>query len=139
MPTRRKAVTAAHLATRGHELALAVPQVIGHRVARMAMAGPVLSARDQKEFAGMVAEKQVAFVQSWAAMWAHAVQAQQGLMLSLWQACWPVPGQTPSAQPWLQAGEAWHRASLGVLDQGLAPLHRKAVANARRLARTRLR
>jgi hypothetical protein len=30
-------------------------------------------------------------------------------------------------------------AALGVLDKGLAPVHRKAVANAKRLARTKLR
>jgi hypothetical protein len=30
-------------------------------------------------------------------------------------------------------------AALGVLGKGLAPIHRKAVANARRLARTKLR
>jgi len=30
-------------------------------------------------------------------------------------------------------------AALGVLGEGMAPVHRKAVANARRLAKTRLR
>lgn len=139
MPSRRKDVTAVSLVTRGHELAIAVPQVIGHRVARMALAGPVLSARDHKEFSGMVAEKQVAFMQSWMAMWAHAMQAQQRLALSLWQVCWPTPGGAHPGQTLLQAGEAWQRASLGVIDKGLAPVHRKATANARRLARTRLR
>jgi hypothetical protein len=32
-----------------------------------------------------------------------------------------------------------HGATLGVLGKGLAPVHRKAVANAKRLARTKLR
>jgi hypothetical protein len=30
-------------------------------------------------------------------------------------------------------------AALGILDKGMAPVHRKAVANAKRLARTKLR
>jgi hypothetical protein len=33
----------------------------------------------------------------------------------------------------------WHKAALGVLGKGLTPVHRKAVANAKRLARTKLR
>jgi hypothetical protein len=32
-----------------------------------------------------------------------------------------------------------HDAALAVLGKGLAPVHRRAVANAKRLARTRLR
>jgi hypothetical protein len=32
-----------------------------------------------------------------------------------------------------------HHAALGVLGKGLAPVHRKAVANAKRLGRTKLR
>ena len=39
------------------DLGIAAPQVVAHRLARMALAGPVPSARDQKEFAGMVLEK----------------------------------------------------------------------------------
>ncbi|MFN3887693.1 MAG: polyhydroxyalkanoate granule-associated phasin [Aquabacterium sp.] len=138
MPAHRPHATAARLATRSQELALAVPQVVGHRVARMMLAGPVLSSRDHKEFSGMVAEKQVAFFQSWLAMWAHAFQAQQRLMGALMQTGLPGAGVTPAAH-WWQATTAWQRASLGVLDKGLAPLHRKATANARRLGRTRLR
>jgi hypothetical protein len=39
------------------------------------------------------------------------------------------------------ASVAWQvqSAAMGVLDKGLAPVHRKAVANAKRLARTKLR
>ena len=49
MPTRlsRKPKPAAVQAA---ELALAVPQVVAHRMARMALAGHSPSARDQREF-----------------------------------------------------------------------------------------
>jgi len=88
-PSRRKAKS---ITTRAAELAVAAPQVVAHRVARMAVAGPALSERDRKEFKLMVAEKQAALTQ--------AIQAMAKVM---------------------------------------APVHRKAVANAKRLARTRLR
>lgn len=139
MSARRSHVAATRLATRSQELAMAVPQVMGHRVARMMLAGPVLSSRDHKEFTGMVAEKQVAFFQSWLAMWTHGVQAHQRFFGSLLQSGLAgSAGKHPAAQ-WWEATAAWQRASLGVLDKGLAPVHRKATANARRLGRTRLR
>jgi len=34
---------------------------------------------------------------------------------------------------------AMQKAALGVIGSGLAPVHRKAVANAKRLGRTKLR
>ena len=49
------------------DIAVASPQVVAHRVARMALAGPVLNDRDRKEFTGMVQEKQLAFAQSFVA------------------------------------------------------------------------
>ncbi len=101
--TRRKPKP---VAVQAAEMAFAVPQVVAHRLARMAIAGANPSARDRKEFSGMVAEKQLAFTQSWQAMAAAG-------------ACWA---------PWLT-----------VLAHGMAPVHGKAVANAKRLARTRLR
>jgi len=36
-------------------------------------------------------------------------------------------------------GAQLHGAMLGVLAEGMAPIHRKAVANAKRLAKTKLR
>jgi len=41
------------------ELGVAAPQVVSHRLTRMALAGPALNARDRKEFTGMVVEKQL--------------------------------------------------------------------------------
>ena len=67
MPTSRARRTKS-IGSKSAELALAVPQVVAHRLTRMAIAGPKLSKRDQKEFQRMVAEKKNAFTESWIAM-----------------------------------------------------------------------
>ncbi|HEY1226452.1 MAG TPA: hypothetical protein VGF26_03960, partial [Ramlibacter sp.] len=59
----------AAMARRTAELAFAAPQVVAHRLQRMAIAGPQLSGRDRKEFTGMVVEKQLAFTQACFAAW----------------------------------------------------------------------
>ncbi|AVS77937.1 hypothetical protein C8246_03020 [Paracidovorax avenae] len=122
------------LARQGAELAMAVPPVVAHRVARMALAGPNPSQRDRREFGRMVAEKQWAFVQSWAAMGMQTLLAQQAMaasMMRLWWTPW-----TMATGP--QLARQWQDAAAGVLGKGLVPVHRAAVANARRLARTPL-
>jgi len=119
MTTRRR--SSARLSRQATELALAVPQVVTHRLTRMALAGPTLSARDRKEFHGMGQEKLVAFWQSWFGMgWAVA---------QMWQKAW-LAGLQGARVPSMDANRIW--------SQGLAPVHRKATANAKRLARTRL-
>jgi hypothetical protein len=123
--------------TQAVELAFAVPQVVAHRVTRMAIAGPTLSERDRKEFQRMGAEKTAAFGESWNAMTLQALRANQALTASFFRSFWsPSLKDRPSASA---VAAQWQSATLGVLDKGMAPVHRKAVANAKRLARTRLR
>ena len=123
------------LAQRSAELAFAVPPVMAHRIARMALAGATPSERDRREFTLMSAEKTAAFQQSWTAMTAQAWRAQQDLGMFWWRACLS-PWGPPSAQA---IGTQLQSAALGVLGHGLAPVHRTAVANAKRLSRTPLR
>lgn len=119
MPHRRRSAALARQAT---ELALAVPQVVSHRLARLALAGPLPNARDRREFHAMGQEKVHAFWQSWFAMgWAMAEAMQKA-----WIAV-------------LQGARVPLLDTHAVLARGLAPVHRKATANAKRLARTRLR
>jgi hypothetical protein len=113
------------------ELALAVPQVVAHRTARMAMAGTPLSARDRKEFELMHSEKTAAFAEAWLALWWQAALAQQRLMLAL------MTGSTLAAPATL--AHALTHSAMQVLGHGLAPVHRHATANARRLTRLRLK
>jgi hypothetical protein len=110
------------LARQATELAIAVPQVVAHRLTRMAMAGPMPNARDRREFHTMGQEKVHAFWQSWFAMgWAMTQAVQQAWIAALQGARVP-----------LLDAEA-------ILSTGMGPVHRKATANARRLARTSLR
>jgi hypothetical protein len=125
------------LTAKAAELALAVPQVVAHRVTRMALAGPKLSARDRKEFQRMIAEKNAAFSESWSAMARQAALANQALAGSFFKSFLSVAwgkGSSVSA-----SAAQLRRAALDVLGKGVGPVHRKAVANAKRLGRTRLR
>ena|SRR3982751_2479199 len=122
--TRQATSTAVKLV----ELGVAAPQVIAHRLTRMVLAGPTISARDRKEFTGMVMEKQAAVAQAWTGMFAEGVRLQQQLALSLFT------GATPRQHA------AWAKSAASrMASSGLEPFHRKAVANSKRLARTKLR
>jgi hypothetical protein len=119
------------------ELALSVPQVVAHRVTRMALSGPQPSARDREEFERMVAEKNAAFGESWSAMARQAAVANQALAGSIFKSFLSVAG---GKRPHASTSVAQlQRAALAVLREGVTPVHRKAVANAKRLGRTRLR
>ena len=111
---RRRKRTSRKLA----ELSLLAPQVIALRSARMMAAGAFPSASDRRELERMGTEKVQAF---WESMNAMAMQ----MTLNWWRAC---------AAPWTR------NAGFGkVMEQGLAPVHRRAKANARRLSRRRTR
>ena len=125
MPARR--LPSASLSAKAGELATAVPQVVAHRMTRMALAGPKLSERDRKEFARMIAEKNSAFSESWNAMALQAMRSHQALSLSLARSLWTTPSLRNKATASAFAVE-FHNAALGVFGKGLAPVHRKAVA-----------
>ena len=125
------------LVKKAAELALAVPQVVAHRVTRMAMAGPTLSDRDRKEFQLMVKEKETAFAQAWNAMAVQSVRASQALTASYFRSMWSLPTKRKTSAA--AAASQLQNAAFGILGKGLAPVHRKAVANAKRLAKTKLR
>jgi len=131
---RRKSLS---LLAKSAELAIAAPQVIAHRVTRMAIAGPRLSARDRKEFHLMVAEKMAGLGEAWIAMVLQTIRANQTLAVALFRAFW-APSLRGRASTTAVAAQLQSTA-LDILAKGLAPVHRKAVANARRLARTKLR
>jgi len=136
MATRRSRKSKSLIA-KSMEIALSVPQVVAHRVTRMSLAGPTLSDRDRKEFQMMVSEKHAAFVQAWSDMALHAFRANQAFTASLLRFFFtPFSYRKPSAAP---SAAQVHHAAIGVLGKGLAPIHRKAVSNARRLAKTKLR
>jgi len=130
---RRRRRRSKSLAVQSVELGFAVPQVIAHRLARIASAGASPSARDRAEFQRMGTEKIAALNEAWAAMAAETFRAQQEIALSLWF-------------PWINPGSAFNKASrqisragLDILGAGMAPARRRAVANAKRFGRTKRR
>jgi hypothetical protein len=136
--SRRKAV---RLGTQATELMLAAPQVIAHRLGRIAVAGHRPSARDQREFHRMGAEKLAAFGEAWQAMTVQMLKSNQQLAAAMMRSWWPaaaVRGARTSA-PMVQAAAQWQHATLDILAQGIRPVHRRAVANAKRLGRGRAR
>lgn len=124
------------LAIKATELAYVVPQVVAQRVMRMAMAGPLPSTRDRKEFQTMNSEKAAAFAESWSAMAAQTLRVNQALSMAYLRACYlPFLGNRATA---VTVFTQLQSAAISILAMGLAPVHGKAVANARRLARTKL-
>src|SRR5580698_9741651 len=138
MATRRNQKSRS-LAVKSMELALSVPQVVAHRVVQMASAGPRLSGRDLKEFEMMVSEKHATFAQAWSSMAVHCFRANQALAISMSDFFFSL-FFTPFTSKWPSMASASSHAQdavIGLLSKGLAPIHRKAVLNARRLAKTR--
>ncbi|MBA2351857.1 MAG: polyhydroxyalkanoate granule-associated phasin [Burkholderiales bacterium] len=137
------------------EVGIAAPQIIAHRTARMAAAGQTPNARDQREFNRMGQEKLDAFRESWTAMamqtaafnmqlatqaaqqWFGAWTAFQRLMLA------GTPVQMAKAQETMLRSMATSFSSAGnkqlsdsfsrIASKGLAPVHKTATANVRRL------
>jgi hypothetical protein len=125
------------LAAQSIELGVAVPQVVALRLARMASASASPRARDRKEFHRMGAEKIAALNEAWTAMAAQAFLENQKFALSFMQSLW-FPWTRPNASvkgASRQLTDAW----LGMLGKGMAPVRRRAVANAKRLGRTKRR
>ncbi len=115
------------------ELSLAAPHVVAHRMTRMWMAGPVLSEHDREEFTGMVMEKQDAFTQSWMAMFAEAARIQQQ-MLQSFVASAPTLWCANPFTFWMELATHHQDSAHRVFNKGLAPVHRAAVENAKRLS-----
>lgn len=127
------------LAQQTADIAFAAPQVITQRLARMALAGPIPTAKDMHEFYTMGAEKVWSAQQSWMAMNLEMARANQQMMMSMMTALWMplsgksgMSGNTAKSTPWFSPLE-YQRAMLDIMNKGIAPIRKKAVSNARRL------
>ncbi len=111
------------------ELNAVVPGIVSHRLMRMALAGAVPSRSDRTELSRMGNEKWQAASQSALAMTTFAMQQQMAMAQSLMYAMWaPWMGMSHSSIPVTNP-------VAGMLSAGLAPYHRIAIANARRLGK----
>jgi hypothetical protein len=118
------------------DLVVAVPQVIAHRVARAALAAPILSQRDLKEFQRMASEKPAAFAESGWQMALQMYRLNQQILGSMSRMFWAP--HSLDAFWTTSAATQMQRAGWAVFDKGLAPIHRRAVSNVKRLAKTSL-
>lgn len=143
--------------TRMVELAVAAPQVIAARSGRMLAAGTTPAAADRAEFSKMWIEKGQAFWESLFAMGAQMVKVNQEYArtasLQWMRLCttpWWLGAMTPKmfspgaiarvpTLPAMPTKRQRTRAAAQLFDAGLGPIHKRATANARRLARTRKR
>ena len=103
-------------------------------MARVMSAGAGTSAPDRREFERMRSEKTAAFTESWAAMYLAAVRINQEIALTMLRFWWtPWLAGAPSAFPSLKRMQ---NATVDIATKGIAPIRKRAVANARRLSRS---
>ena len=133
MNTRPKRRPRKPLAVKTAELALAAPQVMARRMLRITTVGPMATRHDRSEFVRMHAEKPAAFFESWNAMLLHALRANQALTASIMRALLTASVSSPASA--IAAASRLHRQSLRIAEKGLQPVHRRVLANARRLTR----
>ena len=119
------------------DIGVATPQVMAHRLTRMAFAGPLLSERDRNEFMGMMLEKQQAFGQAWWAACNAAVCSPCANAWAVWHTVMSGQLATQPAAWWKLTEHAWHPAAQ-IWNAALTPIHSKATSNAKRLSRTRI-
>jgi len=121
------------LAAQAVELGIAAPQVIAHRVSRMVSAGHSPSTSDRAEFRRMGIEKIAAANEAWIAMATQAYLENQKLALNLMRSVWfPWMHRAPTAK---SMSRQLNRSAASILGKGMAPVRRRAVANAKRLNR----
>ncbi|MGH8727938.1 MAG: polyhydroxyalkanoate granule-associated phasin [Burkholderiales bacterium] len=138
------------------EIAFAAPQIIAHRTQRLAAAGHLPDARDQKEFLRMGQEKLEAFGESWLAMAAEMAKFNLRFAATVMQQSF---GVWSAFLPFVTAGSTQRllntQASLlrstvlaannkelsnslsRVVTKGVHPVHKRATANVKRLRRKR--
>jgi hypothetical protein len=129
---RRRRGAASTLATRASELALAAPVVVAARTARMLAAGHAPTRADRAEMHRMGAEKVEAFAAAWMAMALRWQRLQVEWAMRAWTAPWLLLSPARARRRSLAASaRAWRELA----NAGLAPVHRTATRNARRLSR----
>ncbi|HEY9023787.1 MAG TPA: polyhydroxyalkanoate granule-associated phasin [Burkholderiaceae bacterium] len=135
------------------QMSTAATQVIALRTTRMAAHGLNPSAADRREMHRMGAEKVDAFSRAGSALATGAVPLMFGMAMQawragfdLWSASMRLAGSSTASQTLARqqqlagtlmrgASGAGHAATARLAHRTLAPVHRKATANAKRLAK----
>lgn len=122
---------AAQICQQSGELGQQVPEVMHKRLSLMATQDPIHHAKTRKEIERMVVEKPVAFFESWQAMLTQSLIAQQNvskLMMDSWVAM-------AMGRP-IMLDQLYYQVNyetLKVFEKGISPIHRRVMANAKRL------
>ena len=134
------------------ELAIAVPQVVASRTARVLAAGTRPDVAHRAELARMGTEKVEAAYESLFAMGAQVLRSNQEYAARAalqWWRLWTTPWWLAAMRPGFHAtatlprlpaiglpsAKQRKRAASKLVEAGLTPIHKRATANARRLAR----
>lgn len=121
------------------ELMMATPVVVSRRVGRALVTPSTTTQRDKREFNLMASEKVEAMVESWVAIGRSVAQSNQRNFQAAMYA-WMNPrtyrelalGRVPRALSFQWGGLADDVTHAAL--KGLDPVHRRAVANAKRLS-----
>ena len=127
---RRKVST---IARQSAELALAAPEVMTHRLTRIYLSAGRPSKRESAELQRMATEKVAAVSAAWNAMAMELLRAY--LRLAVFPTAFITSTSSRQAARALSA-HTIHTAA-AVTAAGLAPVHRRATSNVRRLRRSR--
>ena len=112
------------------EVGAVAPLVVGYRLAGMARSGSAPTARDRRELTRMGQEKVDAWYEASLATGQRLFEANVTLAGLLWRQAWGGAISPAVFTNWLALGP-------GLLTAGLTPVHRRVVANNRRLGRSR--
>lgn len=96
-------------------------------------AGATPNARDAAEFKRMFSEKAQAFSTAWVASWVAMCWAPWRVSMELLRVRTGM--RQGAATPLESMSSAWQRQGWRIAGAAIAPVHRTAIANARRLAR----
>ena len=138
------------------ELAIAAPQVVALRTARMMAAGANPSAADRAELSRMSCEKLEAVSESIFAVGSQIVKTQQEYARTAalqWWKLWTTPWQLAAYRPLVQTlvslppaalmavptPSQRQRAAGRLIEAAVTPVHKRATGNARRLGRIKKR
>jgi hypothetical protein len=116
------------------DIAWATPLVMSLRIFQMLASGPNPSRKDRKEFDRMWSEKLSAYNESWTAMYTECLRLQQDalpVVAEFWFNPWAIFSQTKNSQKLHQPDHLGER----LISKGLAPIHKRVTANAKRLSR----
>jgi hypothetical protein len=153
---RLKRSSRSGLATKVAELAIAAPQVVAIRTARMLAAGANPSAHDRAEFSRMAPEKAAAFWESMFAMGRQLAATQQEYARTAamkWMRVWMTPWWLGAYKPFTQTAASRtalaavagptvrqrQRAVVKLVEKAVGPVHKRATSNSRRLTRVKKR